>query len=54
MAFRGKRRTAAAKSIEAIAAVFDGDLNEELGEQEEKENALFKKILKRDFKTLLD
>ena len=38
----------------AIASVFDSDLHTELQEQEDKENREFKKILKRDFKTLLD
>lgn len=38
----------------AIMSIFDFDLYEELKNKEEQENAEFKKILKRDFKSLLD
>jgi len=39
---------------DAIEDVFDSDLYDQLLEQEEEEKAQFKKILKKDFKTLLD
>jgi len=38
----------------ALTAIFDTDLYDELQEQEAEETSAFKKILKRDFKTLLD
>lgn len=39
---------------DAIDKVFNEDLYRELSDQEETENEQFKKILKRDFKSLLD
>jgi hypothetical protein len=39
---------------DAIVDVFDHDLHDELEAREEQEEAKFKKILLRDFKTLLD
>jgi len=39
---------------DAIESMFNDDLYEELKEQESEEKDKFKKILKRDFKTLLD
>lgn len=39
---------------DAIESVFDTDLHDELKEQEQTENKEFKRILKRDFKKLID
>lgn len=47
-------RTIEKLCIDALEDIFDHDLFQELQEQEKSEVAEFKKILKRDFKSLLD